>query len=226
MRNAALVERLPRGPHRLTREEVLSSQRGRLIYASIVVVAELGYQQTTVADIVKRAKVSRRAFYAAFRSKDECFAAGFDMAVAAVEERMNTAIAAAGRLDWWDLVRTTLAAYLEALASEPLIAYALQVQTLAAGPALLAQRARMHTVFAHRMRAVCHLAVECGDIAEPPPSELIDVLIGGIDDRIRHCLQTRSAAALPELTPTLYRASLALLGRPEYTPPASNPAGP
>ncbi|WP_324610568.1 helix-turn-helix domain-containing protein [Mycolicibacterium fortuitum] len=38
-------------------------------------VVEDGYQNTTVADIVRRAKTSRRTFYEHFASREECFVA-------------------------------------------------------------------------------------------------------------------------------------------------------
>lgn len=208
--------RLPRGPHHLTRAEVIASQRGRLSFAALEAMAEIGYTQTTVADIVKRAQVSRRTFYEAFANRDECLTAGFDLAVELVEGAMNSAIAAAGRLAWRDLVHTTLDAYLRTLVDEPVLAQTLHVESLAARDALKDQRWRVQSIFADRMRAVCQLAVDQGDIAQPPPPEMFDLLIGGIDDRIRHCLHFHGAAALPDLAPSLYRATLALFGKPEH----------
>ena len=41
---------LPRGPHRLAREIIEASQRGRLLDAIAEVVAEKGYAAATVAD--------------------------------------------------------------------------------------------------------------------------------------------------------------------------------
>ncbi|MFL6125957.1 helix-turn-helix domain-containing protein [Actinophytocola sp.] len=36
---------------------------------------EIGYRSTTVADIVRRARTSRRTFYEHFAGKEECFVA-------------------------------------------------------------------------------------------------------------------------------------------------------
>ena len=47
----------------------------RRFRAAIAAVAEGGYADVTVADIVRRAKVSRVAFYTHFRTKEDCFLA-------------------------------------------------------------------------------------------------------------------------------------------------------
>ena len=69
---------LPRGPHRLAREVVEASQRGRLLDAMARVVAEKGYGAASVADVIARAGVSRQTFYVHFRDKLDCFLAAYD----------------------------------------------------------------------------------------------------------------------------------------------------
>src|SRR3984957_2252772 len=64
---------LPRGRSRLPLSAVRASQRERLLRSVIAAVAESGYLAVTVADIVRRARVSRVAFYAHFADKEDCF---------------------------------------------------------------------------------------------------------------------------------------------------------
>lgn len=201
---------LPRGPHRLTAEQVQASQRERLCSAALDAVAEFGYGPTTVADIVTRARVSRRSFYEIFDAKEDCFAAAFDVAVKTVETRLNAAVLAAQTTDFRALVRISLESYLEILASEPSAAHALHVQTLAAGPALVCHRERMQQVFAARMRGAHRLGFSQGDLNSTPDDGIFDLLIGGIDDRIRFCLQHDGPQALPSLAPLLDQAAQAL----------------
>jgi len=66
---------LPRGRSRLPARAVRASQVERLRRAAIAAIAEAGYADVTVADIVRRAKVSRVAFYTHFRTKEDCFLA-------------------------------------------------------------------------------------------------------------------------------------------------------
>lgn len=72
------LERLPHGPHRLTREEVQASQRQRLLDAMLANVGERGYAATTVAHVTAAARVSRSAFYEQFADKRDAFLAAYD----------------------------------------------------------------------------------------------------------------------------------------------------
>ena len=78
------MEPLPRGRHSLSREEVAGSQRERLQRAMAEVMAEKGYALTSVADVLRRARVSRETFYELYSSKEDCFMSVFDAAYAAI----------------------------------------------------------------------------------------------------------------------------------------------
>jgi AcrR family transcriptional regulator len=54
---------------------VRAAQRGRLLRAVIAAVAATGFNDVTVADIVRGARVSKAAFYAHFADKEDCFLA-------------------------------------------------------------------------------------------------------------------------------------------------------
>jgi TetR/AcrR family transcriptional regulator len=69
---------LPRGRHGLSRAEVHDSQRARLLLGMAESVAENGYPRTTVAHVLKRARVSRESFYQHFSDKEDCFLAVLD----------------------------------------------------------------------------------------------------------------------------------------------------
>ena len=66
---------LPRGRSGLPLDAVSGVQRERLLRAVIAAVGQAGFRDVTVADIVRRARVSRVAFYAHFADKEECFLA-------------------------------------------------------------------------------------------------------------------------------------------------------
>jgi AcrR family transcriptional regulator len=73
-----LYKRLPHGPHRLERDEVILNQRSRIFGAMIEVVGSDGYEATSVKQTIALAGVSRRSFYEMFANKEECFLAAFD----------------------------------------------------------------------------------------------------------------------------------------------------
>ena len=141
---------LPRGRHRLTREEVIRSQRERLVRAMAEVIAEKGYARTSVADVLSVARVSRETFYEQFSSKEECFMGAFELAM----ERLGAALAgerspgASAPLERFD---DTLAAYLDTLASEPALARVFLVEVYAAGPTAVRRRAELQRAFARAL---------------------------------------------------------------------------
>ena len=71
-------ERLPKGPHDLTRDQVQASQRERILDAILDVVGEHGYAATTVAHVTTSAGISRTTFYEQFRSKQDAFLTAYD----------------------------------------------------------------------------------------------------------------------------------------------------
>src|SRR6185437_3658246 len=76
--NTEQARPLPRGPHKLSREEVERSQRDRILWAMAEVSAERGYAHVSVADVLSRAGVSRATFYQLFRDKEDCFGAAYE----------------------------------------------------------------------------------------------------------------------------------------------------
>jgi AcrR family transcriptional regulator len=64
-------QRLPRGRHRLPEAVVKKVQRERILHATASVIAAKGYADTTVADIVAEAGLSRDVFYAHLPGKRE-----------------------------------------------------------------------------------------------------------------------------------------------------------
>lgn len=207
-------DRLRPGPSALTRDQVLASQQGRLAMAALYAVAELGYRATTVADITKRAQVSKRTFYELFTGKEECFAYAFDKAMEVLQNQLGTALEAYAQADWRQLVRRSLESYLAILAAEPAAARALHIEALVAGPALAERRLQMKKVFADRMIRAHALGVERGELTGTPAPGVVDVLIGGIEDRIRDCIEIHGFEHLVALAPDLSIAAIALLQAP------------
>src|SRR6476469_7852282 len=66
-------ERMLRPGRGMPREEADRNQRERLFAPNVAIVAEKGYEATTVADLVQLSGVSRSAFYRHFEDKQECF---------------------------------------------------------------------------------------------------------------------------------------------------------
>jgi AcrR family transcriptional regulator len=207
------LERLPSGRHRLTRDEVTASQRGRLLLAVAQAVAEKGYAATTVGDVVERASVSRRTFYEQFPSMEACFLAAFDTAVDLVLGRMAEAAEELPAGDWRALTRSDIKTYLEILASEPAFARALHVEVLSAGPAALKRRSEIFALFSERTKRLYEVARKEDPKLPKLPDEAFLLHSGGVDELIRECLRTAGPAALPQLAKPIGDTTIAFFSR-------------
>lgn len=132
------AEPLSGGSHGLTREEVAAQQRSRLLVAMVEVAAEKGYVATSVADVLKRSRVSRLTFYENFANKEACFIAAYELVTDILAERMEEALRLGGTpLERFDRV---VGAYLAGLAAEPEVARVFLVEVYAAGVEVLGRR--------------------------------------------------------------------------------------
>jgi AcrR family transcriptional regulator len=126
------------GNHGLTPEQVADSQRERVLAAMRELVAGRGFQEVPVAEVIRRAGVSRKTFYELYASKEECFVALYDQEL----ERLLFPVLQAfqGTEAWVDRLRTALGVLLGALAANPAAARLCFVDVLSAGPKALARR--------------------------------------------------------------------------------------
>lgn len=110
----------------------------RALRAFAVVVAEQGYANTTIDQVVKRASMSPTTFYANFDGKQDALRAAIDRAGA----QITAAVLPAFRRqpDWPSAVRAAFGALLNFLASRPALAHLIMVDVYAAGAEALEQR--------------------------------------------------------------------------------------
>jgi AcrR family transcriptional regulator/Mn-dependent DtxR family transcriptional regulator len=117
------------------------SQRARLLSATFALVGEQGYEAVSARSVAERAGVSTRAFYESFSDREDCFLAAFNHAIDGLE--LEARDGWESQLGWTARVRGALAALLEALDREPAVRRLVVVAALAAGPRVLARRARV-----------------------------------------------------------------------------------
>lgn len=142
----ARLERLPKGRHSLPQELVVASQQRRLLRAMADAVAENGYAETTIADVVGRAGVSRKTFYERYDGKQECFLALYDAGVAVLQARVAAAVEACPRPE--DRVLAGIDAFLAVLDERPAVFRAIVLESHAAGPEFAQRRRAMMRTFA------------------------------------------------------------------------------
>ncbi|MGN2634910.1 TetR/AcrR family transcriptional regulator [Nocardia takedensis] len=148
---AGAHRQLPRGRHGLPREQVVASQRERILTALADAMAESGYVGTSVAAVLKRAGVSRETFYEQFRSKEDCFEAAFERAVAGIVAKIAAASdeveAPSGAPVAAERMARILDAYFEGLLEEPAYARLYLVEVYAVGAKAVARRAALQASF-------------------------------------------------------------------------------
>ncbi len=94
-----------------------SSHRERLIEAMARSIEAKGYRETTVADVVRIARTSRRTFYEYFEDREACFLALFD---ATNEDTMDQIVAAVHPdRSLEEQVDLALDAYIDAITTHP-----------------------------------------------------------------------------------------------------------
>jgi AcrR family transcriptional regulator len=212
---------LPRGRSRLPLPAVRASQRERLLRSVIAAVSESGYMAVTVADIVRRARVSRAAFYAHFADKEDCFltatAAGRELMIAQVVSATR-ALPPGARDE--EVLRAACRAYLAFLAGEPAFARVFYIHMPAAGQRAVGRLDAAARLFADLNARWHQRAREHHPEWPPVPADAYLALAGATDELVRSMVRADRTEALPELAETLVSLHLAVLAARPW------PAGP
>jgi AcrR family transcriptional regulator len=195
-------DQIPGGHHGLTPEQVAESQRRRILDALRDTVREHGYQDASVADVIKRAGVSRKTFYAQFADKEACFVAAYDEHVQRLQALTLDAFDAQD--EWVASLRAGLTALLNALAYDPPLARFCFVEVLAAGPTAAQRRNEaMRT-----LEQILELGrgEQAGEDGVTLPPALGTSMVGGLGEVLYQEIVAGRAAELPKLVPELMYA--------------------
>jgi AcrR family transcriptional regulator len=171
--------------------------RDRLLEAMADAVREHGFAATTVADVVARARTSRRTFYQHFEDREACFLALFDV----VTERLLALIAQAVTGDgaWEERVDRGVAAYLGALAADPELTRSCIQETRGLGEAGLARARAVDRRWASMMVRLVDEARAHDPDLRPLTPEAATVIAGGFRDLVVQTLD--EGRDLTELRP-------------------------
>src|SRR3954453_24078583 len=74
------ASRQPPGPEPVSRDAAAADQRRRILEATAELIAEQGYQETTMEEIVRRSKVGSATFYKHYPDREAAFLALLDAA--------------------------------------------------------------------------------------------------------------------------------------------------
>ncbi|ACY14388.1 TetR/AcrR family transcriptional regulator [Haliangium ochraceum] len=189
-------------------------RRTRLIEAFAAAISEDGYAATTIADIVRRARVSKRTFYEHFSDKQACLLATYAQVTSHTRACMRAAFDSHREADWRERLEAVLDAYVTALESSPALTRACLTEMAAAGPRALELRREVHGEFAALLREVVERTrarhPEVREISPP----MATALVGGIDELLLAQLERGPQHRLANLRETAAELLRAVLLRP------------
>lgn len=200
---------LPRGPHRLTREQVAASQRNRLTSAFTELLAECGYAAVTIGELARRAGVSRAAFYEHFADKEACLLAAYDQFATMVGAAM--AVDVPSDTPWSVFIAATLDGYLGALDEDLTAARAFIVEMDAGGPAARRRRHDAMHAFAEVL-SQRHAAIRSRDpsLAALPHTAYLALALG-VRELVHDALLTDPPPPLRRLAPDIVTLMVAVV---------------
>ena len=191
-----------------------SGFRRRLFDALEQGITEVGYANTTVADVVRRARTSRRTFYQYFDSKEDCFVALLADNSARMVEQISAAVDA--ECSWPLQARQAIEAWVAAVESRP----ALMVSWIRDVPALGAAARRLQLDFLEDfivlVQALCNTEALLAIGVGPVSRQRAIMLLGGLRELTAITLE--SGGHLSDITEEAVAATLSLFGPYKQAP--------
>ncbi len=185
------------------REARRLQRRARLTQAALAMFAARGYHETSVDEIVARARMSKSAFYEQFDSKEQCF-----REVLAQEggELIHAVIAAAaGGNDHRDRMRRGIRAFVVTCYKRSAVARLMMVESVGLSPSVEAVRHQLQERFAHMVAEEVRLALlEDQFYADQDPQVFGRAVVGAVNDAVGYFL-THPGADAESLAASLCR---------------------
>jgi AcrR family transcriptional regulator len=189
------------------------NHRQRLLAGMAASVRERGFARTTVADVVREARVSRRTFYEHFEDLVDCYLALSDVAGDVVLQAIADGVSLdvplqerlAGGLDaWWALIT-----------SDPGLSRSFALELHLAGERGIAQLRRVVERTGRLLHDLVEEAREHDPALRPLPVDVAMIIAAGIRELVTEALEEDAERRLPEV-----RAAAIELLRAVLTAPA------
>ena len=193
---AAAPQPLPRGRHRLPRDVVRRVQRDRMLHATARVISSKGYPNTTVADIVASAGVSREVFYSHFSSRSEAYLQTHQLVF---EQLMATTAGAffATAGPWPEQVWQGAQASTRFALEAPSFAYFAFVESYALGSSIATRTDEAVVAFTVLLEKGYSMRPE----AEAPPPSTSEAIVASTMEAVALYLRERRREELMQLLP-------------------------
>jgi AcrR family transcriptional regulator len=180
--------------------QAASSPPERILRALAAVVSEKGYPETTVADIVERARTSQRTFYEHFDNKEDAMVAALDSGSA---QMLAEALPAFRRAhDWQHAVQGTQEAMFTFGVQEPEYARLGAVEIFGAGTRALEQREKV-------TEGMEGLLTDGYKLKPDVPPITAEAIGGALYALFYDHVKQKGAERLPEIVPPVVYVTLA-----------------
>jgi AcrR family transcriptional regulator len=186
----------------VSKQDVAENHRRRILYSVAQLIAQKGYNATTIADVVKDAELDTRAFYALFEDKQDAFMAVHERGV---QKTMSiTAEAFFSGASWPERIWLAGRALTQLLDSNPTLTRLGFVEAYAVGPAAVQRMEDSQVAFSvFFQEGYLHLS------AAPPPRAAVEATIATIFETVHRQARANGEPALGELLAHLAFLSLA-----------------
>lgn len=174
-----------------------NEHRARLLEGMARAVAAKGYADTTIADIVREASVSRRTFYENFADKAECLIALYEVASGNAIAVLRGAIDP--RSDWQAQVEQAMGAYFGVLTRNPVLLRTLFIDILGLGAPGLAARRRANQQLVDLMLDVVNNRPGERLRKTPLQPAMAMAVVGGINEMVLQAIEQERVGQLQEL---------------------------
>ena len=160
-----------------------TAHRRRLLEGMAECIRAHGYGDTTVADVVRAARTSRRTFYAHFADRQECLVA---LLHESNQRTIARIVAAVDPVAAWEVqARQAIEGWIAAVQSDPPItlSWIRDVPALAQGPSRHFQRETMRS-YVELIQALTDTPHLRAAGVRPPSEQIATILLGGLRELI------------------------------------------
>lgn len=207
------IKTLPKGRHKLSRAQVATSQRTRLLQATVELGVKRGFTSLTLTDLVRRAHVARSTFYEHFADKQQCFLATFDYAA----DRVLEAVLALQPLRADEMaapVDAHIARLLQLCLQEPGLVRLVATDAEVLGSEATVRQRAIRNRLADGLVALRDFLRRDDPRLAPISHVRALAIVGAVTEVLQHTFYSSGIAAIPSLQPELSTLVLALLEAP------------
>lgn len=185
----------------------LGPHRQRLLDGLTASIEAVGYRDSTIADIVRHARTSRRTFYEQFASKDACFIALLTDANAKMVHQISAAVDPA--VPWEAQVRQAVEAWIACAEASPAITVSWIRDLPSLGTAARQLQRELMEAFIVMLRTLWDTDEYRALGVGPVTRQLAITLLGGLRELIAATVE--DGGRVSDITEVAVRASVALL---------------